>query len=402
MADTFAYLLNQMFPDGLADATYRDPKNTFLALMKKDTKANGSLFEVAIQTTAGGGRSADFAVGKANNNGGTGKRFAFDYKNDYSWARIDAKDMAAARAGGGVVPALEHAMKNTMRNIKRSLASAVAGDGSGRIGKISAIPPTTAAGTFRLNDWRDLVHFQVGMYLETNPTRTGSAGTIRAGRALVTGVSDSRTDPRIAFTAEGGWAPVVDDFVYAEGDYDAKIQGIQAWIPVVAPTVGDSFGGVDRSTNPRQLAGIRVDVSGEATHTEALLSSGEEFQVYTAETTHVILSPADWIQLEREQEEKKRLVNVENEYKIGIVGLQLEDGSIAVCDPYFPKGFAYRVNIDTWTLMSMGDAPHLANEDGLKMLRVSDADAFEAMMRYWANLKCDAPDENGVVTLPAI
>lgn len=402
MSDNFAYLLNQMFPDGLADATYRDPKNTFLALIKKNTRAVGSLFEVAVQTTAGGGRSADFAAGKRNNGGGTGQRFAFPYMNDYSWCRVDAKDMAAARASGAIVETLSHEMKNTMANIKRSLASSVAGDGSGKIGKISAIPATTPAGSFRLDNWRDLVHFQVGMVLETNPTRTGAAGSMRAGTATVTGISDSRTNPLVYFTATGGWAPVVADFVYVEGDYDAKVKGIQAWIPVTAPTTGDSFGGVDRSTNPRQLAGIRVDASAEATHTEALLASGEEFKIYTAETTHVILSPADWIQLEREQESKKRLVEVENEYKIGIKGLELEDGSVAVQDPYFPKGYAYRINADTWTLMSMGEAPHLANEDGLKMLRVADADAFEAMVRYWANLKCDAPYENGVVTLPAI
>lgn len=402
MADTFAYLLNEMFPDGLADATYRDPKNTFLAMVKKDTKAHGSLFEVAVQITAGGGRSADFATGKANNNGGTGVRFGFDYKDDFAWARIDAKDMAAAKAGGGIVPALEHSMKNAMANIKRSLAASIAGDGTGCIGQISAIPATTPAGSFRLSDWRQLVHFQTGMYLETNPTRAGAPGTIRTGRALVTRIVMSRTNPLVYFTAEGGWAPVVNDFVYADGDYGKKIQGIQAWIPVTAPTPGDSFGGVDRSVDAQRLSGIRVDVSGEASHTEALLASGEEFSIYTAKTTHIILSPADWIQLEREQENKKRLVDVENEYQIGIVGLQLEDGSIAVQDPYFPKGYAYRVNIDTWTLMSMGDAPHLANEDGLKMLRVGDADAFEAMMRYWANLKCDAPYENGVVTLPTI
>jgi len=402
VSDTFAYLLNQMFPDGLADATYRDPKNTFLALLKKDTKANGSLFEVAVQTTAGGGRSADFATGKANNNGGTGKRFAFPYKDDFAWARIDAKDMAASRANGAIVPALEHAMKNAMANIKRSLASSVAGDGSGRIGRIAAIPATTPAGSFRLADWRDLVHFQTGMYLETNPTRTGSAGTMQTGRALITRIVMSRTNPLVYFTAEGGWAPEVNDFVYAEGDYDAKIQGIQAWIPVTAPTTGDSFGGVDRSVDTQRLAGIRVDASAATTHTEALLTSGEEFHVFTAETTHVILSPADWIQLELEQEGKKRLVEVENDYKLGITGLQLEDGSVAIQDPYFPKGFAYRINRDTWTLMSMGEAPHLANEDGLKMLRVGDADAFESMLRYWANLKCDAPDQNGVVTLPAI
>jgi hypothetical protein len=402
-SDNFAYLLNKMFPDGLADATYRDPRNTFLALVKKNPKAYGSSFEVALQTTLGGARSADFATAKANiNTGGpSGKKMLFPYVDDFAFARVEAKDMAAAKAAGGVVDALDHEMKMALKNIRRSLASSIAGDGTGKIGRILAIPNTTPAGSFSLTSARDLKHFMNGQRLVTNPTLTGSAGTQRAGTALVTKVVKSGSSALIYYTVESGWAPVANDYVFIQGDYGAKINGVQAWIPVTAPASGDSFGGVDRSVAPRELAGLRVDASSETTVRDALIASGAEFSEYGMNSTHIILAPTDYTRLEKELEDSKRIVDVTNEYNIGLKGIELSDGTLVVQDPYFPSGYAYRLNLDTWELMSMGEAPHIANEDGLKMLRVADADAFDAQLRYWANLKCTDPSDNGVITLPA-
>lgn len=401
MADNFAFLLNKMFPNGLADATYRDPKNTLLALISKNPKAHGDSFEVAVQTSAGGGSGSNFAKSKANNNGIQGKKFRFEYADDFSWARIGAKDMAAAKAQGGVADVLDVAMRSAMKKIKRRLAGGLAGDGSGCIGKISAIPPTTTAGSFKLADYRDARFIEEGDVLVSNPTRVGSEGTMRAGTALVTKVQRGRTAGIVFFTASGGWAPVVNDFIYIDGDYGKRINGIPAWIPDTAPAPGDSFGGVDRSVDDFKLAGIRVDMSAEATHAKALLLGMEDFSTYSAQTDYIITSPYDFKVLEDELEDKKRIVEIPNEYELGLSGIKLADGSVVVADPWFPKGRAYPLTLDTWTLMSMGEAPHVADEDGLKMLRVSDADAFEAMIRAWSNVKCEDPSQNGVIILPA-
>jgi hypothetical protein len=403
---TVAYLLNKMFPKGLADTTFRDPKNTFLALVGKDPAAKGDSFEVALQYSLGGGRSADFATAKRNNNGGAGGKMRFGYADDFAWARVPAKEWQAAKNNGGVTDILDLKFSNAMRKIKRSLATGVAGDGTGNFGRIAFLAgtgsPVVPAGAFRLADWRQTQSIEVGDVIQSNPIRSGSPGTMRAGTAVITKVTRGRASGGlIYYTAVGGWSPVVNDYLYVEGDYGVKINGVQAWIPDVAPTTGDNFGGVDRSVDDVRLAGIRVDMTGQSAYEDALVLGMEEFRTYSADTSIIITSPYDFTRLENELGDKKRIVDIPNRYELGLTGLKMADGSVLTQDPWFPKGKAYPLALDTWTLMSIGDAPHLADEDSLKMLRVSDADAFDAMMRSWANLKCDDPSQNGVILLPA-
>lgn len=404
MAVNAQYLLNTMFPEGLADATYREAKKeTFLLLMKKDTTANGKLFEVAVQHSLGGGGSSDFATARKNNNGSQGVRFYLPYMDEYAFARVEAKDMAAAEHGGGVVDVLGNAFKGALKSIRLQLAKAVTGDRSGMIAQIKDIPPTTAAGSFRVTDPRDLRMIDVGTVLQSNPTKTGSAGTMRAGTALVTRVDKGLSSAAgvVYFTAQNGWAPVANDFLYRDGDYDKKMAGVESWIPWTAPAPGENFFQVDRSVNTQSLSGIRMDQSAESSHERALVGSLEAFRTYNANVSHVFVNPYDFGRLELELGAKKRIVDVPNEYELGLTGIELADGSVVLPDPNFRRGFAWVLDLSTWTLMSMGDAPHVVDEDKLKMIRTTDADAFEATFRAWANVKCDDPSQNGVVKLPA-
>jgi hypothetical protein len=65
------------------------------------------------------------------------------------------------------------------------------------------------------------------------------------------------------------------------------------------------------------------------------------------------------------------------------------------CQPN--KGYLLQMN--TWTLNSLGDAPQILRYgDGLEMLRVSNADAGEVRIGYYANLATNAPGWNANVT----
>jgi hypothetical protein len=55
----------------------------------------------------------------------------------------------------------------------------------------------------------------------------------------------------------------------------------------------------------------------------------------------------------------------------------------------------------TWKLYSLGAAPKMLELDGLPMLRITDDDAYEGRMGYYANLGCTAPGFNAVVTMPS-
>ena len=54
-----------------------------------------------------------------------------------------------------------------------------------------------------------------------------------------------------------------------------------------------------------------------------------------------------------------------------------------------------------WKLYSLGPAPKMLELDGLPMLRLSDDDAYEGRIGYYANLGTTAPGFNAVVTMPS-
>jgi len=397
--NSYGYILNRLFPKGLADATYRDPKTTLLALIRKDPKGGGQGLDIPVQYTAGGGRSHTFATGKSNaGNGPDGIRFKLDYADDYAWAQVTAKNMRAAKTrDGGVVDVLDNAFKTATRKIKRSICRGLAGDGTACVGVIGSIP---SSGVLKLADWRDSKNIEVGDVLVSAAAK--STGALDTGSALVTAVDGSKNQGLITVTYQDSFSPTANHYLFIQGDRNLAMKGLAAWLPATAPTSGDSFGGVDRSVAPHALAGIREDVSGESSIRESLLAGMESFRTYNCDTTHIITSPFDFTRLERELEDKKSIVDVPNEYELGIKGIMLEDGSIVVMDPFFAKGYAYPINLETWTLESMDEAPHIADEDGLKMLRMDTADAFEAMIRYWAQVRCDDPSQNGVLILPTL
>jgi len=57
------------------------------------------------------------------------------------------------------------------------------------------------------------------------------------------------------------------------------------------------------------------------------------------------------------------------------------------------------LQMDTWTLNSLGAAPHILDLDGNRMLREANNDAYEVRVGFYGNLSCNAPGYNSRVAL---
>lgn len=403
MADiTFQYIINKMFPNGLADATFDEATSSFAAMVRKNPDGLGDSFEVAVQHSAGGGRSSDFAKAQTNDNGPRGKKFRVYWADDYARASIPAKDMLAAKkkGGGAIVDLVEHRIGTAIKKVKRSIGHGLAGDGSGVFGVINAaVGGTTTSGgftlgTFSVTDRRGLVFLEDGDVCGSWTARKG--GTADTGTFIVDRIN--RTLGQVSYRTNTGWAPTGGRHLAIDGDYGVKMLGLSAWLPSTDPSPGEDFAGVDRSVDRMKLAGVRVDMTAY-NHEEALTQGMEEFNLYGAETSHVFTSPFDFHQLETILGARKVIVDVPNEFGLGLKGIRLANGATILPDRWIPKGAAYPLNLDTWELVSLDEAPHLVMDDGLKMARVSNADAFEARIRLFGNLKCEDPSQNGVILL---
>ena len=60
---------------------------------------------------------------------------------------------------------------------------------------------------------------------------------------------------------------------------------------------------------------------------------------------------------------------------------------------------AWMLQLDTWSLNSLGGAPHILDLDGNRILRKSDDDAYEGRVGFYGNVACNAPGFNVRIAL---
>lgn len=70
-----------------------------------------------------------------------------------------------------------------------------------------------------------------------------------------------------------------------------------------------------------------------------------------------------------------------------------------VADQNCTPDVAYLLQMDTWSLNSLGAAPHILDLDGNRMLRENDDDAYELRVGFYGNVACTAPGYNARVAL---
>ena len=64
-----------------------------------------------------------------------------------------------------------------------------------------------------------------------------------------------------------------------------------------------------------------------------------------------------------------------------------------------PMNTAYMLQMDTWTLKTLGQAPRIIDFDGMKGLREANSDGVEYRWGYYGNVLCKAPGFNARVAL---
>ncbi len=393
----FAYAYKIRYPKGIPWTIYRDQNAPFMMMVDKDPKATGESMIVPVEYSSATGRSSNIDKARANQSPQKGKRFNLDWARDYAIVSVDRLTMKASESNeGAIVSAWSRSMKHGEDRLRRSIAAGLAGDGSGAVGQILSISGTTI--TFASN--ASSVQLEVDDILQANPNKTGNGGTMRAGTGRVTSID--RQTGVLTFTAVGGWAPQNNDWLYIDGDYDQKMKGIQAWIPFTKPVSGDNFGGVDRSVDPVRLAGIRVDSSAAAGIIDAIQSGMGIIRREGALPSHIFCSMEDFNIAVKEAESRRIVIEeVVTEYEVGVRAIRIGT-ALLFGDMYFPDGYAYPLNLESWTFESVDDAPHIIDDDGLDKRRTQSGDGFGSEWAYYGNLKCEEPGTNAVIKLPTV
>lgn len=406
-ASAMAAALKELYNgQSLINATYKE--NPLLALLPKDTDFGGSSMPLPLRYNNSQGRSSTFATAQTNQQAPSMVKFAITTVEDYSIATVANKVLEESKGNAkAFLGAAKINMDSARDSLISSLASALYRDGTGTIGKIASGGITS--GVITLDDDSTVTQFEVGMTLQANSTSGG--GTTRAGTGYVISVDRDAGTVTVASSGQGGsagtpsgWA--AGDFLSVSGDLNEKISGLAAWIPSSAPSA-TSFFGVDRTKDVTRLGGIRWTGTSQSIE-EALSDAQARCAREGGSPMHCFMSFESFAALVKSLSSKVQYVNLSPKEAphIGFEGVKVNGhkGPITVIpDRNCPGNTAYLLQLDTWKLWSTGPAPRVLTYDmeGLQALRVANADALEMRFGYYAQLACNMPGANAVVSLSA-
>lgn len=377
--------------------------NPFLAMVPKKTDFGGKYKPIPIITGVSQGRSATFSNAQGNQSAVQIQSYLLTRVSDYSIATIDNQTMLASRTDKmSFLEGAKLVIDGAFRSLTNSLASALFRSGTGSIGQIGSI----SSGVITLSNPADVVQFEVNQVLQANATDGGSP---RAALGYVIAVNRAAGTVTVASSGLGGsaaspsgWAG--NDYLLVQGDVNAKVKGLAAWLPTTAPTTGDSFFGVDRSQDVTRLAGVRYQGQAQSIE-EALIDASSLLAREGGKPDVCITNFASYAALEKSLGSKVQYVDMKGPAEIAFRGIMINGANSMI--KVFPDRncqaqTGYLLQMNSWTLNSLGDAPQILRYgDGLEMLRVSNADAGEVRIGYYANLACNAPGYNANVTLSA-
>jgi len=422
--------------DFVKDLVYA--KNPTFALLPKNESTDGlagKYIPVPIQFADPQGRSHTFANAQGNQTPNQYNSFFVYVVQDYQLVTITNLLIEQTRSNAGsFVDEMKREMDGGIKNLSNNMAFELFGSGTatrgviGTAGVTSATLPSGASGyQFTLANIQNVVNFETGMTIQASATDggavvpTGTPATpdlgVVAGVNRSTGViqfSVAQGTPNADWLA-GYYVTVQGDIPAAGGSGSGPLgstgsylaaSGFSAWLPATDPASTDSFWGVNRSSDPTRLGGLRFDASSysiEEGVVNALAFANRE----GADPDTLILTFQSYSSLENALGAKVQYVDIHHdEADVAFEGIRFHSayGYVTVfadrsAIPY--TGLA--LTMDTWKLRSLGKAPHILTYglEGLEGLRVGNSDALEIRIGAYYNYTCNAPGWNLRITLSA-
>ena len=374
----------------------------------------GSYYPVVVQYAPNSRRSQDFGRAQDNTSSFEVTKFLVHRVRDYAFATLDAEAIMASRGDAGAFASyMDVEISGARYALRRSLSRSVYGDGSGKIGVVQSSTISAPNTTIALTNANDIVNFEVGQEIEAvlnadyGSTATGYLKVSSVNREAGSFVASYES----SFDADNAVIGGGKARLFMRGDSSAtaanakRMSGLDAWIPATAPTSGDSFFGVDRSTDVTRLAGHRF--TGNTTDIyHAFVSASERLGREGGKPDHIFCDYSTYTSLMKEVTAAGNgyTSNTNKGVKIDIgfgktlelgftsIVIHMPTGPITVVpDADAPADTAYMIKLSDWELASLGMCPQILDLDGLGSLRVSNRDSLEVRLGAYANALCRNP-----------
>lgn len=375
-------------------------RNKLFAMVHKEEDWAGEVVPIPVVYGNPQGASRTFSKALANVTASQAKKFFMQWTQDYAVVSVtNLVQLASRNDSGAFLKAVQREMNGGLKTAENRWAGSIFRSSTGSIGS-----GTISTGVITLADGMSVTQFEVGQQLEASATDGGAAlGSGSIG--FVISVDRTLSKLTVSTTSGGSagtpasWTGTM--FFRVAGDNNLSVNGLADWLPTTAPTAGDAFNGVDRSSDPSRLAGIRWDGSAQSIE-EALVDASALAAREDGNPELAITNHTSFAALEKALGAKREYVNYEHDEVpgIGFSGLRIHgaDEEINIfADRSCPGKLVYGLDPDSWTLGSMKALPHVLTElDGMSELRDPSNDATQIRIGGYGIFACDAPGHNFV------
>jgi len=383
----------------IKDLVYKN--NPFYALVPKYEKFGGLNMPIPLIYGNPQNVSATFATAQAETSTSSLGQFLLTRVKNYSVASVAGEAIKATEGkADAFIRYLTMEIDGAIHALSRDLSVQLFRDGGGYMGTVGSIASTTVT----LGNVDEIANFEVGMTL-VFASDTGGSSSVTSATTIASIDRSAGT-----FDVASATGISASDYIFRSGTQagatltaaSAKaIMGLDGWLPSSAPG-STAFFGQDRSVDTERLGGIRFDGSAMPIE-EALVSGAAKAARAGGRPDVCVMSFESYINLEKSLGSRVRYDELKaRDVDVGFRSLAVQGPNAVinvVPDQNCAPSVAYMLQLDTWSLNSLGGAPHILDLDGNRILRQSSADAYEVRVGFYGNLACNAPGFNVRIAL---
>jgi hypothetical protein len=421
--------------DALLKNVYIDKKNLYvmdafqnkaLTAIPKATDATGRNWNVSVVDSSVVGTAGTYATARSNASAGNDIVFQGIWKDKFAALFLDEKTIRMSISKEGAVDqALTQKIDSVRRTFNQSTEYQLFRDEGGSVARIltGSTSGNTTVLTFTTNTQIPVSQYlKIGHVLNFTPNSNGSSLRATGGTPYsftITAMSDANTFSVTATGSAGAWGQLqANDYVVIGGDgldagsattaTNVPLAGFASWVPTTAPATTDSFKGVNRSQDPRGLAGVRIDATNLKTE-EAFYDGADVTARFGGETDLVLTHPTTLTKLKKELAGQARYerfagrpgvkMSKAEAASFGFNGLALDANgrSVIVAGAWAcQSNLSWLLTSKHWKLWTSGPWPDVRGRDGLTMLRQTDTSYIYELVGY-GELVCYAPGFQGVL-----
>lgn len=389
-----AAFLKKFYSPDVVINTISKKESRLLNLVKHHTDGAGKSYSLLTVVGDNPSGSASFAEAqeRGQNAQSSGYQFEVDWYDDYQAPSVSKGQIARTRNNkGGWIPVLRHEIDSTLRYSAHRRSVALYTTGFGELATMTnaaAASPTITLGNPRTGAVDRSVAFRFVKGMKLVFSASISANALRAGQSNVVAkvnYSAGTIDMDANTNAISGLAQ--NDIIFTKGDRQDSVTparlrpaGLPAWIPTTAPT-STLFYGVDRTENSFLYGWIVDGTTTGKSLSQCLVEAANLCStVGNADRLVAVMSVDKFIEFSAAQEDKQYTMITGRGgtgYKALLVyadGIELP----VISDKYCLNSEAYVMDPKALDHPSMGQAPHMDDEDGNAVLRQSSDAGIEA------------------------